>query len=45
MDFSTINHLAVIAAAIASFVLGGLWFGPLFGSAWMKENGFTPETF
>lgn len=45
MDFSTINHLAVIAAAALSFVLGALWYGPVFGSSWMKENGFTAESF
>ncbi len=44
MDFSTINHLAVFAAALSSFVLGGLWYGPICGTAWMKENGFSPET-
>jgi hypothetical protein len=38
-----INHFAVICAAISAFVLGGLWYGPLFGAAWMRENGFTPE--
>ena len=36
-----INWLAVVAAAIATFVLGGLWYSPaLFGRAWMKENAF-----
>jgi hypothetical protein len=45
MDFSTINHLAVFAAAALSFVLGGLWYGPICGSAWMKENGFSPDSF
>jgi multidrug transporter EmrE-like cation transporter len=44
MDFSTINHLAVFAATISAFVLGGIWYGPLFGKAWMKENGFSEET-
>jgi hypothetical protein len=44
MDFSTINHLAVLVAAISSFVLGGLWYGPIFGTAWMRENGFSAET-
>ena len=37
------NHLAIISAAISAFVLGGLWYGPLFGAAWMRENGFTKE--
>lgn len=44
MDFSSINHLAVFAATISAFVLGGLWYGPLFGRAWMKENGFSEES-
>jgi len=39
-----VNILAVIVAAIASFVLGMLWFSPvLFGKAWMKEMGITAE--
>jgi hypothetical protein len=34
-----INWLAVLVAAIATFVLGGLWYSPaLFGRAWMREN-------
>jgi hypothetical protein len=37
-----INYLAVIAAALAAFVIGGLWFSPvLFAGAWMKANRFT----
>jgi hypothetical protein len=43
MDFSTINWLAVLVATISSFVLGGLWYGPIFGKAWMDEMGFTEE--
>ncbi len=42
MDVSTINYFAVLAAALSTFVLGGLWYSPLlFGKAWMKANGFT----
>ncbi|MCM3905322.1 MAG: DUF1761 domain-containing protein [Pyrinomonadaceae bacterium] len=42
MDFSTINYLAVLAAAVSTFVLGGLWYSPLlFGKAWMRANGFS----
>jgi len=37
------NWLAVIAAALSSFVLGGLWYGPLFGKAWMKAAGVSAE--
>ncbi len=30
-----INLLAVVVCAIASMVLGMLWYGPLFGKKWM----------
>jgi hypothetical protein len=44
MDISTINWLAVFAAALSTFLLGGLWYSPaMFGSAWMQLNGFTEE--
>ena len=44
MDMSSINRLAVAAATVAAFILGGLWYSPaLFGKAWMKANGFTAE--
>jgi hypothetical protein len=43
MQSVAINHLAIIAAAILAFVIGGLWYGPLFGQAWMREVGLTPE--
>lgn len=26
-----------------TFLVGGLWYGPLFGKAWMAERGFTEE--
>lgn len=32
-----INWLAVVVSAIAYFVIGWLWFGPLFGKWWAKE--------
>ena len=38
-----INWLAVIAAAASSFALGGLWYGALFGNAWLKAAGLTRE--
>lgn len=37
-----INFLAVLAAAISAFVVGGLWYSPLlFGNAWMKLAGLS----
>lgn len=34
-----IHWLAILGAAAAGFVVGGLWYGPLFGKAWMKARG------
>ncbi len=41
--FLAINWLAVVAATISAFILGGLWYGPLFGKAWMVQTGITEE--
>jgi hypothetical protein len=38
-----VNWLAVFAAAASSFVLGGLWYGPLFGKRWQALAGVTDE--
>jgi hypothetical protein len=38
-----INWLAVVVAAVSSFALGGIWYGPLFSKAWMKLTGMTKE--
>ena len=35
-----INMMAVLAAVAANFVLGFIWYTPLFGKAWAKEKGF-----
>ena len=37
-----INYLAVFAAAVSTFVIGGLWYSPLlFQAAWMRANNLT----
>jgi hypothetical protein len=42
----TINYLAVIAAAVVSFVLGGIWYSPvLFGPRWMRAIGKSEAEF
>ena len=39
-----VNYLAIVAAAVAAFVLGGLWYSPaLFGKAWQREVGLSDE--
>ena len=35
------NWTAVLAFTVLGFVLGGLWYGPLFGRAWMAAVGKT----
>ncbi len=34
-----INWLAVLVAAVVTFVLGGVWYGPLFGKVWRAAEG------
>lgn len=37
---SDVNLLAVIVAALSSFLLGGLWYSPvLFGPTWQRAAG------
>ena len=38
-----INWLAVVVAALIPMVMGSLWYGPLFGKAWMKLMELTEE--
>lgn len=39
-----VNWLAVLAAALSAFLLGGLWYSPaLFGKAWQRGAGLTDE--
>ena len=39
----TINYLAVVVAAVAVFILGWLWYMPLFGKAWREARGVTEQ--
>jgi hypothetical protein len=39
MDFSHINWLAVIAAGVSAFLVGGIWYSKaLFANAWMTDS-------
>ncbi|MGY4543720.1 hypothetical protein ACVWY0_003662 [Arthrobacter sp. UYNi723] len=42
MDIN-INWLAVLLAALASFIVGGLWYSVLFAKVWQREAGVTDE--
>ena len=39
----TISLSASIVAAIAAFVLGGIWYGPAFGNRWQALVGLSDE--
>ena len=40
---AAVNWLAVVAATVALYLLGGLWYSPsLFGSRWRAAVGFVP---
>lgn len=38
-----INFVAILVAVVANFILGFLWYTPLFGKAWAKEMGFNSD--
>ena len=38
-----INLWAVLLAAASAFLLGGIWYGPLFKHAWCREAGVDPD--
>lgn len=42
MSFA-INPLAVLAAAAATFVIGGLWYSVLFAKPWQRAAGVSDE--
>ena len=43
MPVIEVNMVAVLIAVVANFVLGFLWYTPLFGRAWANEMGFDPN--
>ena len=43
IDFSLINWLAVIVAALATFFLGAVWYMALFGKLWQRLHGYSDE--
>lgn len=42
MDIS-VNLTAVLLAAVAMFVVGAIWYMPLFGNLWGKIHGFDKQ--
>lgn len=43
IELHPIHWWAVLVAALAGFVIGGLWYGPLFRTQWMALSGMTFE--
>lgn len=38
------NYLAILTAAVSTFLLGGIWYSPaVFYNSWMREMGLTAE--
>ena len=43
---AAVNYLAVLASAVASMIIGSVWYGPLFGKKFIHETGmdmWSPE--
>jgi len=43
MDLFAVNWLGVVLAALAGFVVGGIWYGPVMGKKWMGAVGLTED--
>ena len=43
MNLLDVNWLAVVLGALAGFVVGGVWYGPIMGKKWMGAVGLTEE--
>ena len=41
--FALVNWLSVVVAALSGFVVGSIWYGPLFSKPWMHYSGMTRE--
>ncbi|MDV6235770.1 DUF1761 domain-containing protein [Leptospira ellisii] len=38
------NYLAILVGVVANFVIGFIWYGPLFGKTWAKEVGHKEDS-
>jgi hypothetical protein len=44
MSLSMSQSLAFLAAAVAAWLIGALWYSPvMFAKPWVKAHGYTPE--
>jgi hypothetical protein len=46
MQFGPVNWLAIVAAVMSNFVIGGLWYSPLlFVNPWLRMSGVQKRVF
>ena len=38
-----VHWLAILVAAVSGFLVGGLWYGPIFGKAWQAARGLSDD--
>lgn len=43
MNLFDVNWIAVVLAALAGFLVGGIWYGPIMGKRWMGAVGLTED--
>lgn len=43
LEFSGLDWVGIGIATVLAFALGGVWYGPLFGSAWLAAIGKTMD--
>lgn len=43
LELTGLNWLAILVATVIGFAIGGLWYGPLFGDAWLAALGKTAD--
>lgn len=39
----SINWIGVLVAAVSAFIIGAVWYGPLFGKTWQKLVGLSDK--
>jgi len=39
-----VNWVAIVIAAIAQFIIGWIWYGPLFGKTWLSMMGMSQQS-
>lgn len=42
-DIASLNWISILVAALSGFIVGSLWYGPLFQKPWMRLTGMTKE--